>query len=149
MSENTTSHVQQNMDAWKKIVDKQVEIAGSISDEAARLRKLGAEKTVENVEEMGRVAKESAEHVREMIDPEEHFTAWKGLMDRQFEVANGFTKSVGEMQTSGFEKTRATIKTWTDLSDTTLKHAIDLNEAWNDAAMETAKRAMGWMPTSF
>ena len=148
MSENTTSHVQQNMDAWNKIVDQQLELVGFVSSEAARIRKLSFDKAVENIDELNRVSKESLEHVQEMADPREQVVAWTDLMNRQLEVASGLTKSLSDVQGDSVEKTRSTFKTLSNLSDTTLEHAVKLNKAWHDAALDTAKRVAGWMPSS-
>jgi len=148
MSENTTSHAQQNMDAWKKIVDQQLELVGSVSTETARIRKLTFDKAVENIDELHRVSKKSFEHVQELADPREQVVAWSELMNRQLEIATGLTKSLSDVHNDGAEKTRATFKTLSNLSDTTLEHAVKLNKAWHDAAMDTAKRVAGWMPSS-
>lgn len=149
MTEDKTSHTQQNMDAWKTIADRQLELVSTLSEEAIRLRKIGLEKTTENLEQLNRISKESADHVREMADMQEHFGAYKELMDRQLEVVGGLDKSLTKMQAESVEKTRATLKTLSDLSETTLDHAVKLNQTWYEAAMDTAKRAAGWMPSSF
>ncbi len=148
MTEQETSQVQQNVDAWKKIADRQLELVSTWTEEAARLRKIGLEKAMENVEEMHRFSQESVEHGREMSDFQEPLGTYKDLMDRQLEVVTGMHKTFAEAQGQAFEKTRSTLQTLTNLSETTLDHAIKLNQAWHDAAMDTAKRAAGWVPTS-
>lgn len=149
MSESTTSHTQHTMDAWKKIVDRQLELVSSLSEEALRLRKIGADKVAENVEMVHRVSKESAEHVREMADVQEPVAAWKELMDRQLEVVAGLSKSMTDLQGESVEKSRSTLDTLSNLSKKTMDHTLELNRAWHEAAMDTAKRATGWMPSSF
>jgi hypothetical protein len=147
MTENTNSHVQQNIDAWKKIVDQQVEFATTMTEEMVRLRKLGVDRTFANVEEVQRVSKQVIDHARETVDPSENLGAFKDLMDRQFEVVSGLAKSAGEVQSDGMEKSRSAFDTFSKLSETSLDHAMKLNKAWCDAAIETAKRSTGWIPS--
>lgn len=147
MAENTNSHVQQNIDAWKKIMDQQVEFASTMTEEMIRLRKLGIDKTFANAQEVQRVSKEVLDHVRETVDPSEHLGAWRDLMDRQYEVVSGLAKSASEVQSDGMEKSRSAFDTVTKLSETSLDHAMKLNKAWCDAAIETAKRSTGWIPS--
>jgi|APMed6443717190_1056831.scaffolds.fasta_scaffold05935_3 hypothetical protein len=148
MSENTNSHVQHAVDAWKKIVDKQQEIAGAVTDEVVRLRKTGMDKAFENIEQAQQFSKEVAEHTREMADPTEAWGSWKDLMDRQVEVLTGAAKSVAELQTDGMDKTRTVFETFTQVTATTMDHGMKVHKAWCDAAVETAKRSAGWVPSS-
>lgn len=147
MTENTNSHVQQSIDTWKKIVDQQVEFATTMTEEMVRLRKLGADKTFANMEEVQRASKELVDHVRETVDPSENLGAFKDLMDRQFEVVSGLAKSAGQVHSDGMEKSRSAFDTVAKLSETSLDHAMKLNKAWCDAAVETAKRSTGWIPS--
>ncbi|PKN39504.1 MAG: hypothetical protein CVU63_15655, partial [Deltaproteobacteria bacterium HGW-Deltaproteobacteria-20] len=124
MSENTNSHVQHAVDAWKKIVDKQQEIAGAVTDEVVRLRKTGMDKAFENIEQAQQFSKEVAEHTREMADPTEAWGSWKDLMDRQVEVLTGAAKSVAELQTDGMDKTRTVFETFTQVTATTMDHGM-------------------------
>ncbi len=148
MSENTSSHVQHAVDAWKKIVDKQQEIAGAVTDEAVRLRKMGMDKAFENIEQARQFSKEVAEHTREMADPTEAWGSWKDLMDRQVEFFTGTAKSLAELQTDGMDKTRTVFDTFSHVTATTMDHGMKVQKAWCDAAVETAKRSAGWFPSS-
>lgn len=110
MADDTTSQVQQG--TWKKIAESQLDLVESLNAEMVRLRRLGFDKTIESVEEMTRLSKESLDHARDIADPDEPVSAWKDMLDRQVEVVVG------------------------------------INKAWHDLALDSAKRATGWMTRS-
>ena len=146
MTETINSHVQQAIGAWKKLIDKQQEMAGSVTDELMSWNKKGVEKLSERLEQAKQLSSEVMEHAREISDPTEMVSTWSGMVDRHLEAVSGSTKSMMDLQAEGWDKARATLDTFHKASTTTFDVGMKVHKAWCDAVMETAKRSADWTP---
>jgi len=145
MEDATRSHVQHSVDAWKSLIDQQVKLAATVTEQTAKMQVKGVEQAMTVVDQIQRMAADSVERVQQLGDAQKHLDAWKKLTEDQMIGAATACDVFSEMRGDGVEQTRAMVDDLAQMSKATFAFATEMSDQWRKLSLETARRAAEMM----
>jgi hypothetical protein len=145
MEDTYRTHVQHSVDAWKTLVDQQVKLATSVTEQIAKMQVKGVEQAASAVEQFGRLAWDQVQRVQQMADTQKNLDAWKKLTEDQMLSAAAACDMLNDMRGDGIEQTRAVFDHFAQMSQASLAFASEMSDQWRKLSLESARRAVEMM----
>lgn len=146
MSEPVTSHVQQTLEAFQALPNRQIEMLESLFTEMDRLEAKAVEHNTRMVEQMAAMGRESVLTVSRMQASQA--TAVENLVPKQV-VAGAASETVSRVRESGTEQAQASIDELAKLTAASMGYATKMSSEWRKLTLEAWKRSAQWMkPTA-
>ena len=145
MEDTNRSHVQHSVDAWKSLIDQQVKLATTVTEQVAKLQIKGVEQAVTVADQLQRMATDQVGRVQQMSDAQKNLDAWKKLTEDQMLGAAAACDMFNDLRGDGVEQTRAMVDDLAQMSKATFAFASELSGQWRKVSLETARRATEMM----
>lgn len=146
MSENPTSHVQQTLEAFQALPNRQIEMLESLFAEMDRLESKALEHNTRMVEQMATLGRESVQTVSRMQAAQ--LTSVENVVPKGA-VTGAASDTVNRLRDSGTDQAQASIDELAKLTTASMGYATRMSAEWRKLTLEAWKRSAQWMkPTA-
>lgn len=145
MEDTNRTHVQHTVDAWKSLVDQQMKLATSVTEQVAKMQIKGVEQAVAAVDQVQRLAADQVSRVQQMGDTQKQLDSWKKATEDQMLNAAAAFDMLNELRGDGVEQTRSMVDELAQMSKASFTFASEMSDQWRKLTLETTRKVTEMM----